>query len=73
MSIEQIDSGVYLNDYYHLLTIDFYLNNNLQCDCILHPFINWLKTPPPPLTDFYEPLHKVLSIDCPISLFDIAM
>jgi len=70
MSIEKIDSGIYLNDYYHLLTIDFY-ENNIECDCILHPFINWLKTPPPPLPDFYEPLHKVLSVECPVSLFDL--
>jgi hypothetical protein len=70
MSIEKIYPDIYLDDYDHLLTIDFY-ENNLQCDCTLHPFINWLKTPPPPLTDFYEPLHKVLSVDCPPSLFDL--
>jgi hypothetical protein len=71
MSIEKIDSGVYLNDYYHLLTINFYGNEELKCDCVVHPFITWLKTPPPPLADFYEPLHKVLSMDCPLSLFDM--
>jgi hypothetical protein len=71
MSIEKIDSGVYLNDYYHLLTVDFYENDDLKCDCVLHPFITWLKTPPPPLADFYEPLHKVFSVDCPLTLFDL--
>jgi hypothetical protein len=70
MSLENIDPGTYLKDYYHLLTIDFY-ENNLECNCILQPFIDWLKTPPPPLADFYEPLHKVLSFDCPVSLFDL--
>ena len=71
LSLEKIDPNVYLNDYYHLLTINLYDNDDLKCDCILHPFINWLKTPPPPLADFYEPLNKVLSIDCPVSLFDL--
>ncbi|CAF0853528.1 unnamed protein product [Rotaria sordida] len=71
MSLEKIDSGTYLNDYYHLLTINFYSNNHLKCDCTLQPFINWLKTPPPPLMDFYEPLQKVLSINCPTELFEL--
>lgn len=71
MSLEQLDSGARLNDYYHLLTIDFYLNQNLVCDCRLQPFIQWLQTPPPPLNDFYEPLQKLLRINCPISLFDL--
>ncbi|CAF0799202.1 unnamed protein product [Rotaria sp. Silwood1] len=71
MSIEQIDYGARLNDYYYLLTIDFYLNNHLKCDCTLGPFIHWLQTPPPPLLDFYEPLQKLLRIDCRISLFDL--
>ena len=71
MSIEEIDSGAYLNDYYHLLIIDFYLNDHLKCDCTLKPFIYWLQTPPPTLLDFYEPLQKLLRIDCPISLLDI--
>ncbi|CAF3429819.1 unnamed protein product [Rotaria sp. Silwood1] len=71
ISLEKIDSGAYLNDYYHLLTINFYSNNHLICDCTLQPFINWLKTPPPSLIDFYEPLQKVLSINCPIKLFEL--
>jgi hypothetical protein len=71
MSLEQLDSGARLNDFYHLLTIDFSLNNHLKCDCKLQPFIQWLQTPPPPLIDFYEPLQKLLRINCPISLFDI--
>jgi len=71
MSLEQLDSGARLNDYQHLLTIDFDLNNNLKCDCKLQPFIQWLQTPPPPLIDFYQPLQKLLRINCPISLFDI--
>ncbi|CAF1220463.1 unnamed protein product [Rotaria sordida] len=71
MSIERIDYGARLNDYYHLLTIDFYSNNHLKCDCTLQPFLHWLQTPPPPLIDFYEPLQKLLRIDCPISLFDL--
>lgn len=70
MSLEKIDSGFYLDDYYHLLTVDFN-NNNFECDCTLHPFITWLKKPPPPLPDFYEPLQKVFSINCPVSLFDL--
>jgi hypothetical protein len=70
MSLEQIDSGARLNDFYHLLTIDFYLNN-LKCDCKLQPFVHWLQVPPPPLMDFYEPLQKLLRINCPVSLFDI--
>jgi hypothetical protein len=70
MSLEKIDPGIYLKEYPHLLTIDLY-ENNFDCDCILEPFINWLKTPPPPLADFYEPLHKVLILDCPVSLFDL--
>ncbi|UJR25956.1 hypothetical protein I4U23_007304 [Adineta vaga] len=70
MSLEQIDSGARLNDFYHLLTIDFYLNS-FKCDCKLHPFIQWLQVPPPPLMDFYEPLQKLLRINCPISLFDM--
>lgn len=70
MSIEKIDKGIYLDDYYHLLTIDLY-DNNFECNCVLQPFINWLKTQPPPLPDFYEPLNKVLSLTCPVSLFDI--
>jgi hypothetical protein len=71
ISLEQLDSGANLNNYDHLLTIDFYLNNYLQCDCKLQPFIQWLQTPPLPLRDFYEPLQKLLRINCPISLFDI--
>jgi hypothetical protein len=71
MSLEELDSGARLNDYYHLLTIDFYFNNHLRCDCKLQPFIQWLQTPPPPLIDFYEPLQKLLRINCPISLFDL--
>ena len=71
MSLEEIDSGAYLNDYYYLLSIDFYLNDHLKCDCTLKPFIYWLQTPPPPLLDFYEPLQKLLRVDCPISLLDI--
>lgn len=71
MSIERIDSGANLNDFYHLLTIDLYLNHYLKCDCTLQPFVNWLQTPPPPLMDFYEPLQKLLRIDCPQSLFDL--
>ncbi|CAF2359923.1 unnamed protein product [Rotaria sp. Silwood2] len=71
MSIEQIDYGARLNDYYHLLSMDFYLNNHLKCDCTLEPFIYWLQTPPPPLLDFYEPLQKLLRIDCQASLFDL--
>jgi len=70
MSLEKIDPGIYLKEYPHLLTIDLY-ENNFDCNCILEPFINWLKTPPPPLADFYEPLHKVLILDCPVSLFDL--
>jgi hypothetical protein len=70
MSIEKIDPGIYLNDFGHLLTIDFY-ENNFECNCILQPFINWLKVPPPPLPDFYEPLNKVLSLECPLSLFNM--
>ncbi|CAF4861153.1 unnamed protein product, partial [Rotaria sp. Silwood1] len=27
--------------------------------------------PPPSLIDFYEPLQKVLSINCPIKLFEL--
>ncbi|CAF4286526.1 unnamed protein product, partial [Rotaria sp. Silwood2] len=69
MSIEKINFDAYLNDYYHLLTINFYYNNHIKCDCTLQPFINWLKTPPPQLMDIYEPLQKVLSINCPIGLF----
>ena len=68
MSVEKIERGVYLNDYYHLLTIDLF-DNNIPCDCLLEPFLIWLKVPPPPLADFYEPLNKVLSLDCPVSLF----
>lgn len=68
MSVEKIERGVYLNDYYHLLTIDLF-ENDLPCDCLLEPFLIWLKVPPPPLADFYEPLNKVLSLDCPVSLF----
>jgi hypothetical protein len=71
MSLELIDSGARLNEFYHLLTIDFYFNKHLQCDCNLQPFIQWLKTPPPPLIDFYEPLQKFIRIECPISLFDL--
>ncbi|CAF0775281.1 unnamed protein product [Adineta ricciae] len=70
MSLEQIDSGARLNDFYHLLTIDFYLNP-LKCDCEFHPFVQWLQVPPPPLLDFYEPLQKLLRINCPVSLFDM--
>ncbi|CAF1028910.1 unnamed protein product [Adineta steineri] len=70
MSLEQIDSGVRLNDFYHLLTIDFYLNS-LKCDCKLQPFVYWLQVPPPPLLDFYEPLQKLLRINCPVSLLDM--
>ncbi|CAF1551870.1 unnamed protein product [Adineta ricciae] len=68
MSIENIDSGVDLRDYYHLLTINFYDNDQIKCDCGLQPFIQWLKTPPPPLAEFYEPLKKAFFSDCPISL-----
>ena len=71
MSIDRIDAGARLMDYYHLLTVDFYSNTHLKCDCTLQPFIHWLQTPPPPLMDFYEPLQKLLRIDCPISLFDL--
>ncbi|UJR22960.1 hypothetical protein I4U23_025987 [Adineta vaga] len=71
MSIEKIDSGVDLNDYRHLLTIDFFDNDQIKCDCTFHPFIQWLKTEPPAVPDFYEPLRKVLTTDCPISLFDL--
>ena len=71
ISLEQLDSGARLNNYYHLLTIDLDLNLNLQCDCKLQPFIQWLKTPPPLLKDFYEPLQKLLRINCPISLYDL--
>lgn len=70
MSLERLDSGARLNDFYHLLTVDFYLNP-LQCDCQLQPFVRWLQVPPPPLMDFYEPLQKLLRINCPISLFDL--
>ena len=71
MSIEKIDSGAYLNDYYHLLTVNFKSNNQLKCDCALQPFIDWLKTPPLTLLDFYEPPQKVLSIDCSVSIFQL--
>ncbi|CAM4936531.1 unnamed protein product [Rotaria socialis] len=71
ISLENIDFGVTLNEYYHLLTIDFFSNTHLKCDCSLKPFINWLKTPPLPLADFYEPLNKVLGIECPVRLFDL--
>lgn len=71
MSIESIDSGAQLNEYLHLLKINFYLNDDLKCDCSLQPFVSWFKTPPPPLTDFYEPLEKLLITDCPISLFNL--
>lgn len=71
ISLEKIDAGAYLIDYYHLLTIDFHGNRHLRCDCSLQPFINWLRIPPPPLSDFYEPLQKLLGIDCPMPLFDL--
>ncbi|CAF2129620.1 unnamed protein product [Rotaria magnacalcarata] len=71
ISLENIDSGVSLSEYCHLLTIDFFSNTHLKCDCSLKPFINWLKTPPLPLADFYEPLNKVLDIECPVRLFDL--
>ncbi|CAF2103665.1 unnamed protein product [Rotaria magnacalcarata] len=71
MSIERIDAGVHLDDYYHLLSIDFYLNERLKCDGTLKSFVNWFKTPPPPLLDFYEPLQKSLRIDCDLALFDL--
>jgi hypothetical protein len=70
MSIEKVDPGIYLNDFGHLLTVDLY-ENYFECNCILQPFVNWLKVPPPPLPDFYEPLHKVLSLECPVSIFDM--
>jgi len=69
MSIERIDKGVYLNDYYHLLTVNLF-DNRVSCDCILHPFIVWLQVPPPMLPDFYEPLKKDLYLDCPISILN---
>ena len=69
MSIEKLEPGIYLKDYYHLLTVDLF-ENSIECDCILQPFIIWMKTPPPPLPDFYEPIHKELSLECPVSLFD---
>jgi hypothetical protein len=71
LSLEKIDPRIYLNDYYHLLTINLYNNDDITCDCTLHPFINWFKTRPPPLADFYEPLNKVLNLHCPISLFHL--
>ena len=70
LSLEKIDPGAYLNDYDHLLTIDFY-QNDLKCDCILQPFVQWLKVPPPPSADFYEPVNKVLSLQCPVSIFNM--
>ena len=71
LSLEQIDAGAQLTDYYHLLTVDLNLNIHLQCDCRLQPFLDWLRVPAPALNDFYEPLQKFLRIDCPISLYDL--
>ena len=71
ISLEKIERGVYLRDYYHLLTVDLY-DNDISCNCLLEPFITWLKVPPPPLADFYEPLNKVLSLNCPVSLVEMS-
>lgn len=71
MSLEKVDSGTYLNDYMHLLTVDFYSNENIECGCTLKPFIDWLKVPPPPLADFYEPRRKILSTSCPAEILQI--
>ena len=71
MSLNHIEAGARLNDFYHLLTVDFSANVHLNCDCDLHPFVRWLKTPPPPLADFEEPLEKVFRVDCPVSLFSL--
>jgi Leucine-rich repeat (LRR) protein len=71
MSLEHIDAGLYLDEYNHLLTIDFNGNDHLLCDCTLQPFLRWLRTPPLPSIDMNEPVQKLLRIDCPISLFDL--
>ena len=71
MSLEQLDAGAQLDEFDHLLTIDFSENRNLQCNCKLQPFIRWLQTSPPILPDVYEPLQKLLRINCLISLFEL--
>ena len=71
ISLEQIDLGAYLDDYYHLLTIDLFGNRRLPCDCRLQPFVHWLQHPPPPIPDFNEPLQKLLHIECPRSILDL--
>lgn len=68
MSIRKINSGVFVKDYPHLLTISFLANGEIECNCKLQPFIKWLKTEPPPLPDFYEPKNKALAFDCPSTL-----
>lgn len=71
MSLEQLDAGAHLDDFDHLLTIDFSENENLQCNCKLNPFIRWLQTSPPILPDVHEPPQKLLRINCPRSLFEL--
>ena len=71
ISLEQLDSGALLDEFNHLLTIDFSENRYLRCNCKLQPFIRWLQTSPPILADIHEPLQKLLRINCPISLFEL--
>lgn len=72
MSLDRIEAGARLTDFYHLLTVDLYSNEHLKCDCDLHPFVRWLKTAPPPLMDFEEPVQKVLRVACPTSVLSLS-